>query len=313
MKILGRGNGFPPTWLDIWVKPGAEIKISGANKLIRTWNVKSNVQEQLEENEYKAKTKDNIVRSQEIMRDAYALFDERNVFSERRNEIKQKMDLLYKLDDSLNMLIFQVEFELMKKAETHSHVWMIKLHQHSRYVRYTNNYPYKETVVELYKKMSNEEKNSELGQIIGLNLNPPTVVEEGEDMADGDLFDLNGQLQYLVNYKGKYLLLDFWPAGCGPCMMAVPEMREISESYKDKLTVISISSDPKDIWKKVSKEKEINWVNLNDFKGTNGIFMRYGANGIPHYAFISPEGKLAATWTGYGKGSLKAKMEELIK
>ena len=57
-------------------------------------------------------------------------------------------------------------------------------------------------------------------------------------------------------------------------------MREISESYKDKLTLISISSDPKDTWEKVSKKEGINWINLNDFKGIYGILCNIGSLGF---------------------------------
>ena len=48
---------------------------------------------------------------------------------------------------------------------------------------------------------------------------------------------------HLSDFEGRYLLLDFWSAGCGPCLMAFPEMRELQEMWKDRLVVVSISSD----------------------------------------------------------------------
>ena len=74
-------------------------------------------------------------------------------------------------------------------------------------------------------------------------LYPPVTVKEGDEMADTDLYDLQGNIHHLADYKGKYLLVDFWSRGCGPCMMALPEMKEISETWKDKVTVISLSTD----------------------------------------------------------------------
>ena len=44
-----------------------------------------------------------------------------------------------------------------------------------------------------------------------------------------------------------------------------------------------------------------------------GLAAAYQVHGIPHYVMISPEGTVLAMWRGYGKGSLKAKMKELIK
>ena len=48
---------------------------------------------------------------------------------------------------------------------------------------------------------------------------PSVTVKEGDEMADTDLYDLQGNIHHLADYKGKYLLVDFWSRGCGPCMM----------------------------------------------------------------------------------------------
>ena len=133
-------------------------------------------------------------------------------------------------------------------------------------------------------------------------------------MADADLYDLGGTLRKLEDYKGKYLLLDFWSRGCGPCMMAMPELGEFSETNKDKLTVISLSLDTKkEIWKKISEQQKISWVNLSDGKGMAGIAAKYGVEAIPHYVMISPEGKVLGSWVGYEKGLLARKFAEYAK
>jgi len=132
-------------------------------------------------------------------------------------------------------------------------------------------------------------------------------------MADADLFDLEGKVHHLADYKGKYMLVDIWSSGCGPCIMALPEMKEISEKYKDKLTIISLSCDTKKTWERASKEHDMTWENLNDLQGMNGLYAKYGVRGIPSYIFISPEGKVVKKWTGYGEGSLKQKMEKLLE
>lgn len=54
----------------------------------------------------------------------------------------------------------------------------------------------------------------------------------------------------------------------------------------------------------------IQWNELR--KGRTGLAARYQAVGIPHYVLISPEGKVIAIWSGYGPGSLKAKLKEMI-
>ncbi|HCO66177.1 MAG TPA: hypothetical protein DIT04_00205 [Dysgonomonas sp.] len=313
-SIMAKGDGFPPTWLDIWVAPGAKIEISGKDKLIRTWNVESDITEQKELNQFKSITGEYQKMIQSIMTEAYSYFDARKKNPEKSKEYVAKMDSLYAIRDSLDILIIKKEVDLLAQNKTYSKVWLQKLNDHSMPLRYTElPQEYIDKMKNLYENMPKDMKKSDTAQSIYLSLYPPTIVKEGDNMADTDMWDVDGKMHHLADYKGKYILIDFWSSGCGPCIMAIPEMKEISEAYKDKLTIISISSDTKDIWQKVSKEKDISWVNLNDFKGEDGIKIRYGVIGIPHYVMISPEGKVITSWMGYGKGSLKNKMEELIK
>ena len=314
MHVIARGEGFPPTWLEIWVRPGAEIKITGKDKMTRSWSVSSILPEQIESNRYKAHVEQFERVSQSVMREAYSYWDVIMKNPEGNSSLKAKIDSLYAINDSMSVLVMETEVNIMFDNKTYSHVWMEKLNRYVKSLKYTKvSDVCAEKLKSMYEGMSDELKNSEKGQSVYINLYPPVIVKEGDYMADTDMWNLKGELHHLEDYKGKYLLLDFWSAGCGPCIMAIPEMKEISEMYKDKLTVVSISSDTKDVWEKVSKEKDVTWVNLNDFKGENGIKLRYGVRGIPHYVMISPEGKITTSWLGYGEGSLKRKMEENIK
>ena len=314
LAIMADAEGFPPTWLSFWASPGDEIKIAGKDKLLRTWDVTSSNPLQKEMNTYNERIKTYQRGTQTVMMQAYACFDSISAMPNRRDEFKAQIDSLYAIDDSLNILIQNTEIGLLGEQKTFSEVWMDKLNHHAMRLRYaTVSEEETKALQALYDAIPEEKREAKLAQSIYLSLNLPKVVGVGDDMADMDMWDLEGNLHRLEQYKGKYILLDFWSSGCGPCIMSIPEMREISEEYKDKLTIVGICSDPKETWEKTSKEKNITWVNLNDFKGEDGIKLHYGVKGIPNYFIVSPEGKIIDTWMGYGKGHLKEKVKEHIK
>ncbi len=131
-------------------------------------------------------------------------------------------------------------------------------------------------------------------------------------MAEGLFFDPENNQKDISEYKGKYLLFDFWSVGCAPCIAAFPEMKEIHETHNDKLTIISISTDPREVWQEGLKRHQLPWINLNDYNGMSDYSARYGIRGIPTYVLISPDGMVEKIWSGYGKGSLKKKLEEVL-
>ena len=313
MQLFSSSEGFPSTWLDVWVTPGVMVKINGEDKLIKSWNIESDIPEQKELNIYKAEAKEYERNLQLAFLDLTLLYTEMEETSEK-TEVRKKVDSIYNALSLISQQIMEVELKLLEENKTYSQIWLEKLNSHSSVLRYEK-VPEKmvDKMKYLYESAPEEQQNSDMGQSIYLSLNPPIVVKDGDDMADTDMWDTEGNLHRLADYNGKYLLLDFWASFCGPCIASIPEIREISEQYKDRLVVVGICSDPKDLWQRTSKEKDITWVNLNDFKGEDGIKLRYGVTGIPHYVMVSPEGKMITSWTGYGKGSLKAKMEKLIQ
>ena len=59
------------------------------------------------------------------------------------------------------------------------------------------------------------------------------------------------------------------------------------------------------------KEEKSDCVEWNEFKPMGaGLSASYQANGIPHFVLISPEAKVIDIWTGYGKGSLRSKVNQ---
>lgn len=127
------------------------------------------------------------------------------------------------------------------------------------------------------------------------------------------MYDLQGNVHRLSDFKGKPVLIDFWSRGCGPCLMALPEMKEISRLYEGRLVLVSLSIDDKTNWEIASRHHDICWWNLNDLKGNHGLYAKYSSGAIPRYVFLSSEGEVVEMWSGYSKGSLLKKLGKLME
>ena len=322
-----RGDGFAGV-LNVWAAPKTKIKITGTDKLLSLWKVKSSVPYQKEQNRY-------INASRNIITEQNRISSEINdVWIKRRTAVSEDEVRAYiKNVDSLNVILRALlikekysDIAIMEKADI-TKIWLIKMYSialtlhidktdHEFYNLDAEQTAYfRKKAEELYGRMSEEDKNSTWGKSITAYLFPasPSVAKVGDYFADVDLLDANGNTKRIYDYLGKYILIDFWASWCTPCRAAFPEMKEISETYRDKLTIISISLDTESVWKEAMATHDMPWVNLRDPKSFGGLAAAYGVAGIPNYVLISPEGTIIDKWVGYGTGSLKQKVGENIK
>ena len=310
LSLFVHSTDFPSMSREVYATPNAYIQVNGKDNLIYTWEVESNVKEQKESDRYLYAAKDLWIEYQRIMAEVngcWGVVDSSTTTAEEKSIAKSRIKELHSQTIEMTLKIHEKEIDMLKKMPV-TIIWLNKMYEISMNFRYIENFPSTEEVRALYTRMSEEQKQSSLGQLITANLFPLKVVKIGEDMADGDLYDLEGNLHHLSELKGKYLLLDFWSSGCGPCIMAIPEMGELQQKYVDKLTIVSLSSDTEKTWKAASARHKMIWKNWSDKKQTGGLYAQYGVRGIPHYVLISPEGKMVYTWSGYGKGSLLQKL-----
>ena len=301
--------------LNLWVRPGTHVKLAGNDMGTYTWQVESDVPQQHIRQLFVDDSRDlwdeyqlNYLRGRKL----YKEYKTKDVSDDRKAELRTQGKHLEEINDKIEVRIQANVISRMKQLPV-DEVWMDQLYKLSQGVKYTKDYPYRKEVEELYSRLSEEQRQTERALDIQAYLLPTDAVSQTEKAADGDLFDLKGNVHHLSDFKGKPVLIDFWSRGCGPCLNALPEMKEISKIYEGRLVLVSLSIDDKTNWEIASRHHDISWWNLNDLKGNHGLYARYSAGAIPRYVFLSAEGEVVEMWSGYGKGSLLKKLAKLME
>lgn len=141
-----------------------------------------------------------------------------------------------------------------------------------------------------------------------LSLIHPGSVYAMNDVIDTELEDLDGNSYTLSQFRGKYVLLDFWGEGCMPCQASMPELSALSKKLEDKIVFISITQDyNNNDWRTATNrhsKEEFCWYNLRDKQGKGGLWSRNAVNSMPTFVLLSPEGKKIDQMAGYADGCI---------
>lgn len=323
--IMSDAPGFPGNWLTVWAAPGKRIEVSGSGKLIALWNVKSDLLEQQEETRFVDCARDLLEKRQ-----AYGVFEKelfRAMGSKEHEgdqtfakEARAKIDSIRRLSDPLGPEIARRQVECMKTAPL-SKVWMDNLESYAEALLGAPKYEHlkgylvlAEPLKKLYGTLPDSVKQSDDGKRVYHLLYPSPTAKVGEKMFDSPAFDAEGNRHTLAEFKGKYILLDFWSQGCGPCILSLPELKEVATAYADRLAVVSISIDPEKAWKQVLDRVKMIGNQWNELRHDGeGMAAFYDVQAIPRYVLISPDGIVLDTWTGYGEGSIHEKVKSVLK
>ena len=127
-----------------------------------------------------------------------------------------------------------------------------------------------------------------------------------KEMASGNitapdftLEDLEGKNVSLSDFRGKWVILDFWGSWCIWCIRGIPELKEAYEKYKDELVIVGVDcNESQEAWRAGVEKYQLPWVNVYCPEG-NKLISEYGIQGYPTKAIISPEGKIANITTGH--------------
>lgn len=151
----------------------------------------------------------------------------------------------------------------------------------------------------LFKKLNESVRESEEGKAFAIR------IEKAKKLAVGQLApifsqpDTTGKMVSLQDFKGKYVLVDFWASWCAPCRAENPNVLKAYNKYKDSnFTVLGVSMDTekaKAAWLKAIKDDAMPWVQISELKGwNNNAAELYDVHAIPQNYLVDPKGKIVA-------------------
>ena len=168
-----------------------------------------------------------------------------------------------------------------------------------------------ESVVGLLDKSS---LNTKYGKLAQEKLNQLKGNTIGNVATNFSQADANGKMVSFSDFKGKYVLVDFWASWCGPCRGENPNVVAAYNKYKAKgFEVLGVSFDQnKDKWLQAVKADNLTWTHVSDLKGWgNEAAKVFGITSIPQNLLLDKEGKIIAK--NLRGAELDAKLEEIIK
>nr|WP_121270989.1 TlpA disulfide reductase family protein [Pedobacter schmidteae] len=125
------------------------------------------------------------------------------------------------------------------------------------------------------------------------NMAQTAKIANGRKAPDFAYPDVNGKKWSPKDFKGKYLIIDFWASWCGPCRQEIPHLKEVYKKYQNKgLDILAVSVDAREAdWKKAMAEEKMAWPQVNA-KESKPVMASYLFSGIPYLVVVDKEGNI---------------------
>jgi len=120
-------------------------------------------------------------------------------------------------------------------------------------------------------------------------------IAAGVPFHDVALYDTSGLVVDSRQFRGNYVLVEFWASWCGPCMASIPPLRSLYEKHKGRrFVILGVSWDyNKDSWKRAILKTGMPWPQVIDHDEHNGKLAEYYAfDHIPTNILLDPSGRI---------------------
>ena len=249
-----------------------------------------------------------VLKEMEPLSNEYekAARDYRNAVKAKKDEtiteqLKNKAEEIRERFDPYTVQIRNIEYDFFSR-HPQSYVTAFQLRFHAGYLPV-------DSLQYFYDKLGIKIQQSSSGKLIAKEIEQLRWGSPGSIAKDFTATDVQGHQLSLSDYKGKYVLLDFWASWCIPCRKGNPHLKELYAKYKNKgIEFIGIADDDQaeDKWKEAILKDSIGVWNhvLRGLKYKNKIYDRsndisekFGIHSLPTKILIDPEGKIIGRYS----------------
>lgn len=130
----------------------------------------------------------------------------------------------------------------------------------------------------------------------GENTNSDEVTIASEKKLSGFDFtypDLHGKQISLSDYRGKWVVVNFWATWCKPCRKEIPDFVKFKSMYKDKVEILGIDYEDTDldIVQNFVLEYNVNYPILRADVYNPSEFENKNSRGLPTTVIFNPDGE----------------------
>ena len=121
---------------------------------------------------------------------------------------------------------------------------------------------------------------------IGKKIKNP--VEVGKVIPNFQVTTLSGDTISIDDFKGKYLVINWWATGCGPCIGEMPGLNKLFEKYDsdDRIEFLAIAWDPVDKVNRLLTKREFKY---HQSIGASEVATILGET-FPQHIIVNPDG-----------------------
>lgn len=217
------------------------------------------------------------------------------------SEVSRKINEARKSNDTIalqKLIVLLHKKDSINRQQTHQ--W-IKTHRSSPISVWVLSTRYFYNSIEKYEALFKILQPAAINNAIGKKMKEQVMINDlngiGKTAPSFSLADTAGKQVALNDFKGKYVLLDFWASWCVPCRKETPYLREALQKYGIRnFTIVSISIDTDQLkWMQAVRKDEMHWTNLIDpAVSRTDVIRGYYVPTIPTNLLIDPNGKILA-------------------